>query len=472
MNIITVMSDEHSYQMMQFINRSILKTPNLDRLASESTVFDNCYTPCPVCAPARGSFISGLYVNRIGTWDNSTPYDGQVPGLSHYLTSHEKQYVNIGKTHFHQDGSYHFTYQEYEGFMKHPDIGCFFRDQKTSRIGAEKRFEKIGLKTEESHDDKILRASLSWLEKHASEDNWHLYIGFLDPHFPFYVKKENWNYFEERITEIPDALKPPFTSLNDSLHWLRTYFKCENIPEQTVRKLLIGYHCAIAELDERIGILLNKIDTLHLTDRSVFCYTSDHGEQLGYHGLWWKCCMFEESAHVPLIVRVPEQPPRRIAAPVSLVDWFPTVCDYMKLPIPEHLDGVSLRSYIETGINECHQDFAFSEYHAHGIPHGMFMIRWKQYKYVYYCYDKPQLFDLEKDPDENHSLFDCITENSKIMEIAEECHKRLLSICNPYEVDRRAHEFQKKTKKALGIMEYDTDMGKCPVPHPEAALPN
>ena len=59
MNIITVMSDEHSYQMMQFIDHSILKTPNLDRLAAESTVFDNCYTTCPVCAPARGSFITG-----------------------------------------------------------------------------------------------------------------------------------------------------------------------------------------------------------------------------------------------------------------------------------------------------------------------------------------------------------------------------------------------------------------------------
>lgn len=470
MNILTVMSDEHSYQMMQFVNHSILQTPNLDRLAVESTVFDSCYTSCPVCAPARGSFISGLYVNRIGTWDNSTPYDGTTPGLSHYLTGHGKSYINIGKTHFHPDGSYRFTHQEYEGFLKHPDIGCFFRDRKTGRIGAEKRFEKIGLKTDESHDDKVLQASLSWLENHASEDNWHLYIGFLDPHFPFYVKKENWDYFEERIQEIPDALKPPFSSLNEPLNWLRTYFKCENLTEDTIRKLLIGYHCAIAELDERIGILLDKLDSLQLTEKVVFCYTSDHGEQLGYHGLWWKCCMFEESAHIPMIIRVPGQPSRRIADPVNLVDWFPTVCDYMGLPIPKHLDGQSLRPYIETGVNPQHQDFSFSEYQAHGIPHGMFMIRWKQYKYIYYCYDKPQLFDLAADPAENHDLYCCTPENSAIMEIAEECHKRLLSVCNPYEVDARAKEFQKRTKRELGIVEYDTDMGNCPVPHPEATV--
>ncbi len=175
MKIITVMSDEHSYHMMRFINHSILKTPNLDRLASQSTVFDACYTPCPVCAPARASFMAGQYINRLGTWDNSTPYDGSVPGLSHYLTSHGISYACIGKTHFHPDGSYQFSHTEFPGYMNRPDIGCFFRDQKTGRVGAEKRFEKIGLKTEENYDDKVLASSLSWLEDHSQEESWHLF---------------------------------------------------------------------------------------------------------------------------------------------------------------------------------------------------------------------------------------------------------------------------------------------------------
>ena len=75
MNIITVMSDEHSYQMMQFIDHSILKTPNLDRLAAESTVFDNCYTTGPVCAPARGSFITGRFVRFYQTCRATVVYE-------------------------------------------------------------------------------------------------------------------------------------------------------------------------------------------------------------------------------------------------------------------------------------------------------------------------------------------------------------------------------------------------------------
>ncbi len=536
MKIITVMSDEHSYQMMQFVDHSILKTPNLDRLAAESVVFDSCYTPCPVCAPARAGFISGRYINRLGTWDNSTPYDGRVPGLSHYLADHQKSYVCIGKTHFHHEGDYGFTHQEFAGYMRRPDIGCFFRDRKTGRVGAEKRFEKIGLKTEESYDDRVLAASLNWLDAHSREDDWNLYIGFLDPHFPFYVKEENWNHFAGLITQVPRALKPPFTSLNRHLDWLRAYFKCEDVPEETVLKLLIGYHCAIAELDERIGVLLDKVDRLGLAKDTVFCYTSDHGEQLGYHGLWWKCTMFEQSAHVPMIVRVPGVSPTRVSAPVNLVDWFPTVCDYMGLPIPQGLDGESLRPFIATGKAGGHKDFSFSEYHAHGVPAGMFMIRWKQYKYVYYCFGRPQLFNLETDPGEDHNLLEPGTgpweglpmdggdagregepmddgnvggegesaaggdvgregepmdggnvggvgqsmdggenfapgpEYCHAMEIAQECHRRLLSVCNPYAVDRRAREFQGRTKEALGITEYSTDMGSCPVPHPEAVI--
>lgn len=467
MKIVTVMSDEHSRQMMQFVDHSILKTPNLDRLALESTVFDNCYTPCPVCAPARASFITGKYVNRLGTWDNSTPYDGKTKGLPRQLGEYGKQFISIGKTHYHHEGEYGFFHQEHTGFMHRPDIGCYFRDEKRGRVGAEKRFDKIGIKTEESFDDRVLRASLSWLEEHAKEDGWVLYVGFLDPHFPFYVKQENWDYFDALITAVPEALQPPFTSLNESLSWLRTYFKCEEVPEETVRRLLVGYHCAIAELDERIGILLDRLDRLSLRDDTIFCYTSDHGEQLGYHGLWWKCCMFQQSANIPMIIRVPGQTPSRVRCPVNLVDWAPTVCDYMGIPVMDGVDGSSLKKLIEQGADSSRPDFTFSEYHAHGMPHGMFMIRWKQYKYIYYCNDTPQLFDLDADPAEDYCLIANQPGIPAVREVQRACYNRLLSVCDPHEVDTRAKEFQQRMKKTLGVTEYNTDMGACPVPHPE-----
>lgn len=483
MNVIAVMSDEHSYNMMQFLKPGLLRTPNLDRLAAQSTVFTNCYTPCPVCAPARAAFITGRYVNRLGTWDNSTPYDGTVPGLPKLLKEHGRRFACIGKTHFHHLGDYDFTWAEECGYMRKPDIGSFFRDRKIGRLGAEKRFERIGIRPddEEKFDDRVLQKSLAWLEAHGAEEDWVLYVGFLDPHFPFCVKQRHWDYYAEKIKSVPQALRPPFSSLNEPLDWLRTYFKCHEVPEETVLKLLIGYCCAIEELDERMGRLLAKLDELGLTDKTAFLYTSDHGEQMGYHGLWWKCTMFEESVHVPLLVRVPGIRPQRLAAPVNLVDIFPTICAWQGVPVPADVDGHSLLPLLEQGEDRMRPDFAFSEYHAHGMPRGMFMIRFRQYKYVYYCTGDEQLFDLAKDPGEDRDLLAGVrfspegdvlpggglSETLQAVRLA--CRERLYRVCDPHEVDLRAREYQARLREVLGIGAYSSEKGER-VPFPENVL--
>lgn len=469
MNVITVMSDEHSYQMMQFVNRSVVQTPNLDRLAAQSVVFDNCYSPCPVCAPARAAFFSGQFVNRIGTWDNSTPYDGSVPGISHQLQRYGKGFTCIGKTHFHFQGSYGFEHEELAGYMRRGDIGCFFRDERVGRVNAEKRYEQVSISNEESYDDRVLNAALNWLRANALRQDFMLYIGFLDPHFPFKVKQEHWDYYSSRITELPAALKPPFTSLNEPLGWLRDYFKCDLADEAATLRLLIAYHCAVTELDERLGVLMDELDRLGLSERTAMLYTSDHGEQLGYHGLWWKCCMFEQSAHVPLLARIPGVDPRRVEQPVNLVDIFPTVCDLMELPRPDNISGESLMGLARNGADELRRDFTFGEYHAHGVPRGMFMIRWREWKYVYYCGYEPQLFNLSEDPAEDNDRYPQHGNDPHVAKAVRECHRRLLECCDPYEVDERARAFQRRTRESMGITGYDSDFVSV-VPHPQSVI--
>lgn len=468
MNVITVLSDEHSYQMMQFVDRKILRTPNLDRLAAGSVCFDACYSPCPVCAPARGAFFTGRYVNRIGTWDNSTPYDGTVPGISQHLAQYGVPTICIGKTHFHCDGHYGFAHEEYAGYMNHGDIGCFFRDQRTGRINAEKRYSRVSLKAEPSYDDKVLAASLAWLEKNAGKSPFLLYVGFLDPHFPFRVRREHWDYYSQRITQVPPELRPPYAEQREPLNWLQTYFKTQAVTEAEVLRLLIGYHCAVEELDERIGALLDAVERLGLAQNTAFLYSSDHGEQMGYHGMWWKCCMYEQSAHIPLLMRIPGLPPRRVAQPVNLVDLFPTLCDLEGVPRPEGIDGQSLLPLARTGQDAQRSDFTFSEYHAHGMPRGMFMIRWKNWKYVHYCGYAPQLFDLAADPQENCDLAPRAAGDEAVREALAQCRARLASVCDPDEVDARAREFQSRMKRQMGVTTYENDFLNF-VLHPEAA---
>ncbi len=467
MNVLKIMSDEHTGRMMQFIDKSILKTPNLDRLAAESTVFTSCYSPCPVCAPARAATFTGRYVNRLGAWDNAIPYDGSVEGISHRLKAHNKKCVYMGKTHFHHDADYEFE-EEYEiGLMRAPDLGGFFRDEKVGAVESELRYQRIGIRKTPAKDDDLLEHTLEWLDKHGQEQDWMFYVGFSYPHFPFYVEQEHWDHFASIITEVPDRLKPPFTSLNEQLEWLRAYFKCDIVDEETVRKLLIGYHCAIQELDIRIGKILDKVDEIGIKDSTAIIYTSDHGEQLGFHGMWWKCTMFEESANIPLIIRIPGKEPKMLNHPVNLVDIFPTICDILEIPKPTDIDGASLMPLIDGEPDKFPKDFTFSEYNCHGMPNGMYMIRWKEYKYVYFCYNRAQLFDLNNDPYEDNSLIGDGYISPEVGEVVSECHKRLLSVCDPYEVDARAKRDQRAVKEDMQLTSYELRKGAyVPFPKP------
>ena len=312
MNVLIVMSDEHSYQVMGCSGHPVVRTPVLDRLAAEGTQFTNCYTNSPLCVPGRASFFTGRYVHQLGTWDNSTPYDGRVPGISQYLAEHGLRLSSFGKWDFHPEGSYDGLDAELFGVRKKPDIQALFRETGKTRPNTEKRFRDMGIRENLSHDEQVRDAAISWLtERKKAARPWVLYLGFTQPHFPFYVKREFWDYYRGTLQEIPSVAKEPFTSLNEPLLALRRHFRGDVADDEIIRMAHEGYYAAISELDYNVGHVLTTLEEEGLADDTLVIYTSDHGEQLGHHGLWWKCCMFEESAHVPLIMRGPGIAKRR-----------------------------------------------------------------------------------------------------------------------------------------------------------------
>ncbi len=472
MNIVFIVSDEHSGSAIHSSGDKYAVTPNLDRMAEKGTTFTSAYSSCPVCVPARASLFTGDYVCNLGTWDNSTPYDGKILGMAEHFRKFGIPYYQIGKTHFHCDGEYSFAGGDNLGLLSKPDLGCYYRDNKAERIGAENRFTEVGISDgSERFDDKVLKSTLKWLDEHKDDKSpWILGVGLIEPHFPFNIRKEDWDYFENLFKNVPLAneMLPPFTSLNSSYESLRRYFKAHLADEEVTKKIRIGYYAAIKELDEKIGKILDKIEECGLGEDTLIIYTSDHGEQLGYHGLWWKCTMFDQSARIPMIFTLPESLKRKFNdEPVSLVDIFPTLCDAMGVPKPENIDGETFYPLLEGKEMKGRRDFAFSEFNAHGLPGGMYMIRWKNYKYVFFTEDPPQLFDMDKDPMENINLLEN-NPGKEILDVEKECRKRLYSVCDPFEVTERSKAFQKRMKKELGLPdEYTIARGGAFVPHPE-----
>jgi choline-sulfatase len=456
MNVLIIMSDEHSYTGMGCSGHPIVQTPTLDQLASDGVHFSNCYTNSPLCTPARASAYTGKYVHQIGAWDNATPYEGRLTGIGDQLASYGNEMTSFGKLDFHPEVDYQGLVAPSAMHRDRMDTGALFRDVLKARPLVEKRFENIKIREGRHYDDGVRDEAIEWLKTKKREDKpWVLNVGFFHPHFPFHVKKEYWDYYNSLVKTIPDQVKAPFSSLNEPLKALRLHFGADKIDDETIRRMFVGYYALIHELDDNVGQILQVLKEQGLEEDTLVIYTSDHGEQLGYHGLWFKCCMFEQSSHIPMIIRDPRlKQGKQIDQLISLVDLFPTICDALRIPVPNDLQGHSLLDLIHEKEHK-RKDYVFSEYHAHGMPTGMYMIRWKQWKYVYYVGYPPQLFDLDNDPEENSDLVALGNWKDDIGHVLQQCEARLRSVCDPEEVDKLAKQSQLAIRESLNLTSYD-----------------
>ena len=181
-----------------------------------------------------------------------------------------------------------------------------------------------------------------------------------------------------------------------------------------MRPLLSTASSFTARTVDKVERLLEVLDALRVIcndDNTVVIYTADHGENMGEHGMWWKNCMFENAARVPLIVSWPKRfvSSERRQGACSLVDVVQTIADLGGARAPDDWNGASLCGWMDDA-HAPWKDMAVSQYYAHNIASGYAMLRSGQYKYVYHSPpDKKhpaqeELYDLQADPGEFHNL--------------------------------------------------------------------
>jgi choline-sulfatase len=222
----------------------------------------------------------------------------------------------------------------------------------------------------------------------------------------------------------------------------------DELDEAVIRKAAAAYYGLCSFLDAQVGIVLEALERSGLAENTRIVYTSDHGDTLGEHGVWFKHTMYEGSAGVPFIMAGPDIPKNRVVdEPVSLVDCYPTIVEAVGAHLTEEdsvLDGDSLFPLLMGETTE--PRVAFSEYHASQSVTGYFMIRYLHYKYIYYVGYQPQLFDLEADPGELNDL----SNHPEYSDALAACEKELRAICDPEEVDARARAYQRDKLEANG----------------------
>lgn len=479
-NLLVIMSDQHNRRMLGCYGHDIVKTPNLDRLAAQGTLFTDAYTPSPVCVPARAAFATGKYVHQIGTWDNAIAYDGRIPSWHHQLRDRGHHVVSIGKLHFRSAEDDNGFSDEQIGMHiidGEGDLLGLVRDEDMPKRGGSYKMAKLagpGESMYTTYDREIAARAQVWLREEASKHTakpWVMFVSFVCPHFPLTAPPEHFYRYYDQDLPSPKLYERRHEPLHPYLEDYRKSFAYDEFfaTPDMVKRAQAGYFGLCSFLDDNVGKVLAALDTAGLRDGTRVVYTSDHGDNLGSRGLWGKSTMYEESVGVPLIAAGPGfAPGKRVSTPANLLDLYPLIMETAgevssETVTPAH-PGISPA---RLAAGEEALRVTFSEYHGMGSKTAAYMVRKGPWKLVHYADYGPQLFDLASDPEELND----IAGETNARPVLEEMQAELARICDPIEVSRRAKADQQALLTKVGGKEFVIERGDLGFSPPPGVAP-
>jgi choline-sulfatase len=417
------MSDEHDPAVTGCYGDRVVQTPHLDRLAADGITFDGCYTNSPLCVPARLSFTAGKYVSRCGAWNNDCWLpSADYPSLPRVLSAAGYDPHLCGKMHYDRDRRYGFN-DLLPGLHSNgdPKKGTLERrDPDSTAINSktwEDRIKKFFVGDEEKsphimkHDVRCTTGAIDFLSKQERGGKpFFLTVGYLAPHFPLIVPQQYYDAVKGRVP-MPELPPDWFEHLPANYkHLIRGFGIPNNVPD-LVRLGRELYWALTGWLDNEIGKVLRTLEQSAVGRDTIVIYTSDHGENKGDHGLWWKNNMYDHAARIPLIARWPErwEGGQRRAGACSLVDLVQTIAEIAGGETPSDWDGDSMLKWMDNPSTKW-KDLAVSEYYGHNVASGFAMLRQGAFKYVYHTRAgetqpaERELYNLAEDPGEWNNL--------------------------------------------------------------------
>ncbi len=444
-NTVLIISDEHNPFYSSVYGHPFVKTPNMERLARNGTLFRNAYCPSPLCLPSRSAFLAGRRVHDIQCYSNCNI------NLRHDFTSYgaamDEQGVHstyIGKTDVYDDGeNLGFTEMIYPENRDIPGDVNFNRRPLSIRADGARRASAYGPreKGEYIKDLKMVDTAIEWISTKSLSltEPWVLTVNVLNPHFPQYCTQELWDMYPEG-ENLPEYGPGCESANHPYARDLRDHFQTDFFSEEQVKGIRRGYLACITFVDQQIGRVIEALEKAGIIDSTNIIYTSDHGDMMGKFGMWWKCSLYEDSVRIPCIASGPDFKKGNIVnTPVDLLDVQASLFKATGAKRPEGWTGKPLQDIPE----DDKERVVFSEYHGHGTRSGAYMIRKGDWKLVYYMEAPHQLFNLIEDPDELRNVY------GEFPEKAAELEKELRSICSPEEENEKAHLFQDEQLKMI-----------------------
>ncbi|MCH8114774.1 MAG: sulfatase-like hydrolase/transferase [Chloroflexi bacterium] len=474
-NLVYIFTDQQRADTMAAYGNDWIETPNLNRLADDSFVFENAYVSSPICTPSRSTLMTGLWPHTNGCIKNNIPLPDNVKTLADFFPAnyHTAYY---GKWHLGDEvikrrgwDEWHTIEDQYRGWHTKPEYDAVLSDYHHYLVGLgygpdkESRGKKVFSRPftatlpEERTKATYLGDRVGEFIGRNKDRPFAICVNFLEPHPPYTGPLDDL-YDPAELPQSPAFMVDPpenaagmhrlmaeaqKTSLADSGTGTEGLFGRDLPPEeasgegpavnseQEFRRIQASYYGLVTLMDRAVGRILDAINDAGIADRTIVVFTSEHGDQMGEHNIFQKVVMYEQSVKVPFLLRVPWLDQDKVAGRYSHIDTIPTLLELMGLDIPGHLQGVSraelLRGGGSLGDNDVFidwngrsidQEFPLSELERmREIPHRG-VVTGDGWKLNVSVGDQCELYDLNSDPFEQTNLYDDPVYSDRVVELA------------------------------------------------------
>ncbi|MFS0724943.1 sulfatase [Paenibacillus sp. 1P07SE] len=344
-------------------SEGVARTPNIDRLAERSIVFDQHWSGSLPCMPARRDILTGRAAFLEKGWGAIEPYDRTLPEalrgagcFSHIATDHYHYFATGGENYCQAFDTWDFHRgQEDDPWHSRvtppPPPDAYY-----GRVALQRELNKqLQVREADYPGPRTMTSACDWLERNASEDRFFLMVEAFDPHEPF---------------DAPDSYLAMYGDDYEGPRYDWPHYGTADVPQAAQLHLRNRYAANLSMIDHWLGKLLQVMDRHNLWEDTLVLFTTDHGFLLGEHLQMGKNTMhvYNELAHLPLMVSLPGAAGAgsRIAALTQNIDLMPTILDYMDVPIPDSVQGRSLRPVIE-GRTDRVREAALFGYHGMAV---------------------------------------------------------------------------------------------------------
>jgi uncharacterized sulfatase len=413
-NVLYIVADDLNARLGCY-GDPLAKTPHLDRLAAGGVRFDRAYCQFPLCNPSRSSILSGRRPDTTGVFDNATLARARVGKdavfLPELFRANGYFTARVGKiAHHAHEGQVTWDVSEHPRGPKGENLmERAYAAIDGNGIGEFSLGWKATSTRDEDEPDGVVATRVIELLRQAKAGGKPFFVaaGFYRPHLPFVAPKRYFDLYPPDEVTLPDepaghTAAVPKPALNYNPNDAR-YTADER------RAAVRAYLASVSFMDAQVGRVLAALDELKLADDTVVVFFGDHGFHLGEHGgLFRKQSLFEESARVPLVVRVPGRKPAVSPRLVELVDLYPTLAELAGLPPPAGLEGTSFVPLLDAPTRPWKAAAFTAVARRPAAPGGRpafgRSVRTERYRYTEWDGGGAELYDHDADPKEYRNL--------------------------------------------------------------------